>query len=90
MIPDDLMLVSINLTFNAKSIVDDHPIDVSTEFETCLPAEEETAAYLRSIADAIDEGRLFGFMQQESASCPVNCGEWVERTVEDQAAEMRK
>lgn len=79
--PDDFMVVTIGLEFRAKQnpdVADPMPMDGPMSIDVCLPAEEKTAAFLEQIAEAIRDGRLYGFMAQQHAELPVGAGEWIE------------
>jgi hypothetical protein len=86
--PDDLMAVSICLTFQAKlnpDVEDPQPLDSIGIEETFSAAN--AADYLEKVVSAIRERRLYGFMVQEQAECAVGAGEWIKKSIEDVIAE---
>jgi hypothetical protein len=86
--PDDLMAVSICLTFQAKLNPDDDdpPPFHTTEIEETFRAGD-AADYLEKVVGAIRERRLYGFMLQEQAESAVCAGQWIEKTIEEIIAE---
>jgi hypothetical protein len=89
--PDDFMVVSICLQFQAKpnpNAKDPPPFDF-TEFETTFLAAD-AAAYVEEVLSAIRERRLYGFMTQQAADGPVAAGDWIAMTTEDLFAAMRE
>ena len=87
--PDDLMAVSICLTFQAKRNLDDDddpPPLHTTEIEETFTAAE-AADYLEKVVGAIRERRLYGLMLQEQAEAAVGAGQWIKQTIEEVVAE---
>ena len=86
--PDDLMTVSICLTFQAKLNPDDDdpPPLITTEMEETFTASD-AADSLEKVVSAIRERRLYGFMLQEQAECAVGAGQWIKKTIEEVVAE---
>ena len=86
--PDDLMAVSICLTFQAKlnPDADDPPPFHTTAIEETFRAAD-AADHLEKLVGAIRERRLFGFMLQEQAESAVGAGQWIEKTIEEVIAE---
>jgi hypothetical protein len=86
--PDDFMVVSVGLAFQAKlnPDVDDPPPFHTTEIENTFSAAD-AANYLEKVVSAIRERRLFGFMLQEQAESAVGAGDWIEKTFEEVIAE---
>jgi hypothetical protein len=88
--PDDLMAVSLCLTFQAKRNPDDDdppPLHTTAIEETFTAAD--AADYLEKVVGAIRERRLFGFMLQEQAESAVGAGQWIEKTIDEVIAEAR-
>ena len=86
--PDDLMVVSVCLAFQAKLNPDDEdplPFD-ATEFEQSYGARD-AGDYLEKVLVAIRERRLYGFFQQEMAHSAVSGGQWVAKTTQEVMAE---
>ena len=86
--PDDLMAVSICLTFQAKRNPDDDdppPLHTTAIEETFTAAD--AADYLEKVVGAIRERRLYGFMLQEQAESAVGAGQWIKQTIEEVVAE---
>src|ERR1700737_4443493 len=88
--PDDLMAVSICLTFQAKRNPDDDdddppPLHTTAIEETFRAAD--AADFLEKVVGAIRERRLYGFMLQEQAESAVGAGDWIEKTIEEVIAE---
>jgi hypothetical protein len=85
---DDLMAVSICLTFQAKlnPDADDPPPFHTTEIEETFRAAD-AADFLEKVVGAIRERRLYGFMLQEQAESAVGAGDWIEKTIEEVIAE---
>jgi len=86
--PDDLMIVTISLAFQAKPNpeVDDPPPFDSIAIEQTFAAADATD-YLEKMIGAIREGRLFGFMMQEQAESAVAARQWIKKTIEEVVAE---
>ena len=86
--PDDLMAVSICLTFQAKLNPDDDdpPPFHTTEIEETFRAAD-AADFLEKVVGAIRERRLYGFMLQEQAESAVGAGQWIKQTIEEVVAE---
>ena len=86
--PDDLMAVSICLTFQAKLNPDDDdpPPFHTTEIEETFSAAD-AADYLEKVVSAIRERRLYGLMVQEQAECAVGAGDWIKKSIEEVIAE---
>jgi hypothetical protein len=86
--PDDLMAVSLCLTFQAKRNPDDDdpPPLHTTEIEETFTAAD-AADYLEKVVGAIRERRLYGFMLQEQAESAVRAGQWIKKTIEEIIAE---
>jgi hypothetical protein len=86
--PDDFMVVSVGLAFQAKQNpdVDDPPPFDATEIEETFRAAD-AADYLEKLVGAIRERRLYGFMLQEQAESAVGAGDWIEKTIEEVIAE---
>jgi hypothetical protein len=86
--PDDFMLVSVALEFRAKlnPEANDPPPFEATAIEYTPPAAE-AAEYLESVARAIRERRLYGFLQQQCAQSAVGAREWIRKTTEEALAE---
>jgi hypothetical protein len=88
--PDDLMVVSVCLAFQAKLNPDDDdppPFD-ATEIEQSFGVHD-AGEYLEKVVVAIRERRLYGFFQQELAESAVGAGQWVAKTTEDVITEAR-
>jgi hypothetical protein len=86
--PDDLILIGIYFSFQAKlnpNIEDPVPL-YAPELEQTFEAAD-AADYLDKVADAIRERRLFGFLFQEQAESAVSTGEWIARPVEELIAD---
>ena len=87
--PDDLMAVSICLTFQAKRNLDDDddppPLHTTAVEETFTAAD--AADYLEKVVGAIRERRLYGFMLQEQAEAAVGARQWNKKTIEEIVAE---
>lgn len=88
--PDDLMVVTVELTFQAKvgEVDDPPPLPNNFSWAATLPANEDTACLFEEIAKAMREDRLYGYMQQACAANAVGAGEWVGKTIEDLQQEM--
>jgi hypothetical protein len=93
---DDFMHVTIELSFQAKTNPglkdkgdDIDQCDGITDYAVTLPADNETVELLQKIIDAINDRRLYGFMQQERADACCDGGQWIEKTVQDIADENR-
>ena len=86
--PDDLMIVTVALTFQAKlnPEVDDPPPFDASEIEETFKAAD-AADYLEKVISAIRERRLYGFMLQEQAESAVGAGFWIKKTIEEVFAE---
>jgi hypothetical protein len=86
--PDDLMAVSICLTFQAKlNPADDDPPPLhGIAIEETFTAAD-AADYLEKVIGAIRERRLYGFMLQEQGECAVAAGQWIKKTIEEVVAE---
>jgi hypothetical protein len=87
--PDDLMAVSICLTFQGKRNPDgddDPPPLHTTAVEETFTAAD-AADYLEKAVGAIRERRLYGFMLQEQAESAVGAGQWIKQTIEEVVAE---
>ena len=83
---DDLMTITVSIRFRAKvnpKTPNAPPVDVPMGFDYTVGADDAGADYLHQIGEAIAAGCLFGFMQQEIASAPVECGEWIGMTTEE-------
>jgi hypothetical protein len=76
---EDLMVVNVGMELRAKPNpeISDCEIQGVLCYDACLPAGVDAAEFLESMAEAIREGRLYGFMQQEAAECSVGAQEWV-------------
>ena len=86
--PDDLMAVSICLTFQAKLNPEDDdppPLHTTAIEETFTAAD--AADFLERVVGAIRERRLYGFMLQEQAESAVRAGQWIEKTIREVIAE---
>jgi hypothetical protein len=86
--PDDFMVVSVCLAFQAKlnpDVDDPLPLDATENEETFAAAD--AADYLEKVVSAIRERRLYGFMLQEQAESAVGAGDWIEKTIEEVIAE---
>jgi hypothetical protein len=86
--PDDLMVVSVCLTFQAKLNPDNDdpaPFD-ATELEQAFDVQG-AGEYLERLIVAIRERRLYGFFQQELAQDAVNTRQWVAKTTQEVLAE---
>ncbi|WP_057851032.1 hypothetical protein [Bradyrhizobium valentinum] len=89
--PDDFMVVSVTLQFQAKpnpNAEDPPPFDFTELQETFLAVD--AAEYLEKILAAIRDRRLCGFMTQQAAESPVASGDWIAMTTEDLFASMRE
>jgi hypothetical protein len=86
--PDDFMIVTISLAFQAKPNpeVDDPPPFDEIAIEETFAAADATD-YLEKMIGAIREGRLFGFMMQEQAESAVGARQWIRKTIEEIVAE---
>lgn len=86
--PDDLMVVTVSLEFQAKinPQESDAPAFETTAVELCLPAPE-AAEYVQEVLDAIKGRRLYGFMVQELAGSAVDAGQWIKKPLEELRAE---
>jgi hypothetical protein len=86
--PDDFMIVTISLAFQAKPNpeVDDPPPFDEIAIEQTFAAADATD-YLEKMIGAIREGRLFGFMMQEQAESAVGARQWIRKTIEEIVAE---
>jgi hypothetical protein len=84
--PDDLMVVTVSLEFQAKIGEKDAPEFGTTAVELCLPAAE-AAAYVQEVLDAIKGRRLYGFMVQEMAVSAVEAGQWIKKPLDELRAE---
>jgi hypothetical protein len=86
--PDDLMVVTVSLEFQAKIDPQDSgaPQFEATSVELCLPAAE-AAEYVQEVLDAIKGRRLYGFMVQELATSAVEAGQWIKKPLEELRAE---
>jgi hypothetical protein len=86
--PDDLMVVSVCLSFQAKPNPDDDdpPSFDATELEQSLSAQD-AGDYLEKLIVAIRERRLYGFFQQELAQSAVSTRQWIAKTTQDVLAE---
>lgn len=86
--PDDLMVVTVSLDFQAKiNPRETHaPEFETTSVELCLPASE-AAEYVQEVLDAIKGRRLYGFMVQEMASSAVDAGQWIKKPLAELRAE---
>jgi hypothetical protein len=88
--PDDLMVVSVCLAFQAKLNPDDDdppPFD-ATEIEQSFGVHD-AGAYLEKVAVAIRERRLYGFFHQELAQSAVSTRQWVAKTTQEVIAEAQ-
>ena len=85
---DDLMSVTIIIDFHAKA-ASTRPVDVGCMSYEATMLPTDAAVFMETIIDAINEERLFGWMQQESATGAIEAGDWVGKTIEDQLAEMK-
>ena len=86
--PDDLMAVSICLTFQAKLNPDDDnppPLHTTALEETFDAAD--AADYLEKVVSAIRARRLYGFLLQEQAESAVCARQWIKQTIEEVVAE---
>jgi hypothetical protein len=86
--PDDLMVVSVCLAFQAKLNPDDDdplPFD-ATELEQSFGVRDAGDCLERLIV-AIRERRLYGFFQQELAQSAVSTRQWVAKTTQEVLAE---
>jgi hypothetical protein len=83
--PDDFISVTLALDFQAKlnPEADDPPPVNFIGSESTLSASDATADYLESVAHAIRERRLFGFMVQQGAENAVGASQWIEKTPEE-------
>jgi hypothetical protein len=88
--PDDFMRVTLALDFQAKlnPKADDPPPFDAIGFESTLRASN-AAEYLESVACAIRDKRLYGFMVQEGAESAVGAGKWIEKTPQEIIAEAQ-
>jgi hypothetical protein len=86
--PDDMMVVTVALDFQAKidPTDSDAPPFETTAVELCLPAAE-AAEYVQEVLDAIKGRRLYGFMVQELATSAVDAGQWIKKPLEELRAE---
>src|SRR5438552_3420987 len=86
--PDDFMVVSVCLAFQAKlsPLADDPPPFHTTEIEETFSAAD-AADFLEKVVGAIRDRRLYGFMLQEQAESAVGAGLWIEKTIEEIIAE---
>jgi hypothetical protein len=86
--PDDLMVVTVSLEFQAKINPEDKraPEFETTAVELCLPAPE-AGDYVQEVLDAIKGRRLYGFMVQEMAASAVEAGQWIKKPLEELRAE---
>ena len=88
--PDDLMVVSLCLAFQAKLNPDDDdppPFD-ATEIEQSFGAGD-AIDYLEKVIVAIRERRLYGFFHQELAKSAVSGGQWLAKTTLEVMSEAR-
>ena len=88
--PDDMMAISVCLTFQAKLNPDDDdpPPIPAPEIEETFRAADATE-FLEQVIDAIRARCLFGFLMQQQAQCAVGAGQWVEKTIEEIIAEAK-
>jgi hypothetical protein len=88
--PDDFMIVTVSLEFQAKlNPKSSDPLPFDTTYCECTFEAEAAADYLEQVVRAIRERRLYGFMVQDAAESAVGAGDWVEKTTEDMIAEAR-
>jgi hypothetical protein len=88
--PDDLMAVTVVLSFQAKpnpEVHDAPPFEI-TEFESTFGAQE-AADHLEELVRAIREKRLYGHMVQDFAESAVGAGDWIAKTPEEILADAR-
>ncbi len=69
--PDDRITITVSLVLKGN----DHN-QWPDEYAWALPAGEEMEDELRDLADAIEDGRVFGFMMQRIAECTIGADEW--------------
>jgi hypothetical protein len=86
--PDDFMIVTVSLAFQAKvnPEVDDPPSFEAIETEQTFAAADATD-YLEKVLSATRDRRLYGFMLQEQAEAAVGAGQWIKKTIEEVFAE---
>ncbi len=86
--PDDLLVVSVCLTFQAKLNPDDDdppPFD-ATELEQSFGVRD-AGDYLEKVIVAIRERPLYGSFQQELAQNAVSTRQWIAKTTQEVLAE---
>jgi hypothetical protein len=89
--PDDFMVVSVSLQFQAKhnpDVADPQPLDFTELENTFLAAD--AAEYLEKVLAAIRDRRLYGFATQEIAEVPIASGDWIAMTTDDLFAARRE
>lgn len=89
--PDDLIVVGVYFTFQAKlnPDIDDPPPLLAPELEQTFEAVD-AADYLDRVSEAIRERRLYGFLFQEQAESAVGAGDWIARSVEEMMADAER
>lgn len=70
---DDKILITINIRIVGNSKENDWP----SEWEYCSTTEE-ISLIMKDLADACEDGRVFGWMMKEIAEAQLAAGEWVD------------
>ena len=88
--PDDFMVVTIGLAFNAKvnPKSDEPPRLGTTEVEISLPAPQ-AVDYLEQVLSAIRGRYLYGLMLTESAGSLIETKDWLPKPLEEVVADSR-
>jgi hypothetical protein len=86
--PDDLIVVGIRFSFQAKENPDGDDrlplpaVDIEQTFEA-----PDSVEFLDEVVAAIRDRRLFGFIMQERANTAVSSGDWVKKTFKEMISE---
>jgi len=72
---NDCVLVRVSLSLTETDPNDSFPTEYACAMGCGTSDASETIDFLRDLADAIDEERVFGFMMEQAFACPLLAGE---------------